>query len=257
MAKEGIIRLIKESRSQHKYNTLTELTFSFMKFSIIFMLFIVALLSCNQNRNQEIALEGKSFVIITQANDSIKIEFAENCLRNFSWNFRLNQEWSYDIEKGKLFVDGKFYKLKNENKTHLTFINDIENTVLIEKTEAILTKSSLLGIWIKEDDYYLVSGIDSLPICPNSNKPQIPSIELYNDSFKINEICGSFKPEKYHLNLYFGTITFGENCTEFNQWQIKKINADTIVADIRNEKGSSIQYHEQVKLIRFPPHLAE
>jgi hypothetical protein len=228
-----------------------------MRKSIIYIIIIAFFGSCSNYTKDEINdfLFEESFLFINKKQDTVQIEFLDNCVKTYSWNYRIYEEWKISEHESEiiLYFEGGNYELKSKIENEIIFTNNKINFRLIKVTQNKIRPENLKGIWI-EDKYshLLIDTILHPPPCPNFEVDTflIPCVEFNEDSAIINDFC--FKQKwVYKTNLKFGFISFGEYCTSPNQWKIIELTKDTMIVNARYRKNGEIKYEENKTYIKY------
>lgn len=232
-----------------------------MKEKVVFLMLIIFFGGCSHPSKEELNsyLLGSSFLLITEKQDSIQIEFLEKCVKNYSWDYRIDEMWKV-IENEKivlLYFDGGNYELKSKSNNELLFENVETKFKLIRVERDIINLEYLQGKWIEEKHIELLSAATiPPPPCLNFENDSflIPGVEFREDTCIINDFCNRRKMS-FGVNLKFGIIRFGSFCTFIKQWKILSLTKDTMVVDQRNFERVryqwNLEYERNKKYVKF------
>jgi hypothetical protein len=237
-------------------------TIRMQKLNIITISLLI-LMSCNDSsiyQLQNSDLLNKSFLLVNLNSDTIQIEFTDNCVKTYNWNFRTYEPWEVQTKNDSsiLFFDGKYFELAKKTEDGFEFKNlrnDSDYFVLHEVSERRIKIEEINGKWI-ENKYLHWLSAENLPPPPchmeGLDTFYIPSFEFQLDTCVSTKFCNK-KSEPFRINEHFGIIEFGGFCTTRNQWRIKQISSDTMVVDVRYVEESTVKYIENEKLIKLLP----
>lgn len=226
-----------------------------MKKTITSILILFFLTTCSNFSNQELhsfLLDG-SFLVVKEKHDTIQIEFLDNCVKTYTWDYRLYEPWSIEEDGSDLllYFDGGYYKLDNTDRNELVFTNGEAKFMLIKVKQNAINPDYLLGKWIEARFSYLISETKiPPPPCLQIDTFLMPGVEFKEDSCTLNDFC-SIQQRAYKKNLEFGIIRFDEHCTSEHQWIIKKLTKDTLIVNKRYHEENEMRYTENDMYIKF------
>ncbi len=197
---------------------------------------------------------GNSFIISSNPNDSMEVEFEKEKIKSYSWNYFIYENWEIIKQNDSLVfhLSGNDFLFKKKEKNILIF-EDIKNgkEIHLNKiTSNKINKNELIGNWIAEEDLCYLDTINPPPPAPCNlieDYFQIPHVEINNNQIIILTPC-DLSENRYSINEKFGVITITDKNEE---WKIKKIINDTIILDKKYKEKNSIKYKENIKLIKY------
>ncbi len=228
-----------------------------MRKTITYIILLVFFGSCSNYSKDEVNdfLLGGSFLLINEKQDTIQIELLENCVKTYSWNYRINEEWGINENDGEIifYFNGHYFKIKAKNNNEIIFANNETEFKLHKIIDNEINIDLVKGKWIEEKySSLLIDTFISPPPCPNLKNDTflIPSVDFKDSIAIINDFCFQQK-WIYKTNLKFGIIRFGEFCTSLDQWKIIKLTNDTMIVNMRYHENSEIKYEENKTYIKY------
>lgn len=193
-----------------------------------------------------------SFSLINETNDTILIEFSDNCAKIYSPDYYTFEEWSISENKDStdLNFNGEKFKLITRNRNELVFSNNNTGFKLIKIDNNRINPELLAGKWIEEEYSNLPASSIDLPPCPHTGKALIPGVRFTDDSAFVNDFCYT-KRWAYKTNSKFGIISFGKECTSPYQWEITGLTNDTLTVNIRYRENNQIRYEENKRYLKL------
>lgn len=249
------VKTRKNNRSRQRHASYGQTVSHHMTRLITHIILLVFLGSCSNYTKDEIVdfLFEESFLLINENQDTLQIEFLENCAKTYNWNYIISEEWEIcENDEGILFhFDRQNFKFKSKINNEIIFANDETEFRLIKIKDNRINTDLINGKWIEGKYLFLLSdSIEQPPPCPLQDTILIPGVEFYNDSAMTNDFC-NYQKWKHIVNGKFGIIRFGEFCTSPNQWKVVKLTQDTMVVNIRYREDGMIKYEENKKLIKY------
>jgi hypothetical protein len=227
-----------------------------MKKNIIFLAILIVFTSCSKITTEEFknSLLGKSYIVINQSNDSIQVEFFENYVVTYSWDFRTFEEWEVTEKKNSIYFyfDGNTFEIKQVTDDGYIFSNNETEFELKKHEQEAFNQELIKGKWIDKRDFQILEDttyFSHIP-CPTGELMQLPYFEFTSDSCIIQDFCEKTR-EIYYINSKFGIIRFGENCLSIEQFRIKKLTKDTMIIDRRYREMSEIKYEKDKILTKY------
>ena len=228
---------------------------------LLFSITLLALISCKDSSKYQLQksdLMNKSFLVVNVISDTIEIEFTDNCVKTYTWDYFTYESWDVMTKNDSsiLFFDGKYFILSEKTEHGFAFINLEDESVffeLIEVLERVVNINDINGKWI-ENDHMQRPPSDELPAPPpcyleGLDTVYIPSFEFKTDSCLITKYCDQ-KLESIRVNEHFGIIEFGGFCTSKHQWRIEYLKKDSMLVDVRYVEQHEVKYSENQRLIK-------
>ena len=227
-----------------------------MKKLITYIIILIFFESCKSYTKDEINdyIFQESFLLINEKQDTIQIEFLDNCVKTYNWDYLIYEEWEIYENGGDIFIelDTGDYRLERKIGNELFFTNNSTNFRLIRLSNNIINPEMVKGKWVEERYSYLLSDTTLLPPpCLNYyiDTFLIPGVEFNDIDVVVNDFCYKQK-WVYKVNLKFGVIRFGEYCTSQNQWKIIELKKDTLIVDRRYLENRTVRYEKDKVYIR-------
>jgi len=212
------------------------------------------IVGCSQiQKIEEPSFVGNSYELVHYHEDTVQIEFLDNCVKNYNWDYRIYEEWKFYTKDNSIYLyfDGKDFELKSQESDAYTFSNNELEFKLIKKENTLFNPEFLEGKWAEEENLYLIEDtVPPPPPCPNNRLSQVPGITFRNDTCLFMEHCNT-SYAIYSTNLNLGFIRIGTDCTSLTQWKIIKLTKDTLIIDSRYREQSEIKYEQNKKFIKY------